>query len=266
MDSFDQSARTMTPRQSEYRIRTASGIEKWVFGRAVPEREADGSILWNGFLTDITDRKRSEERIHNLAYYDQLTRLPNRAMLVSRLRQPLFTDGAESTRGALLLIDLDQFKVLNDTKGHHIGDLLLSEVAARLGQTVRADDLVARLGGDEFVVVLEGLSLDLDDAVAAVQALGSRILSAIGLPFELDGYTFHTSASVGITLFHGDDAEVEDLLKRADLAMYEAKAAGRGSLRFFEPGMQEVADERLALMTELREALHMGGLQLAFQP
>jgi diguanylate cyclase (GGDEF)-like protein/PAS domain S-box-containing protein len=265
-ESFLHSARTMTPRQSEYRIRTASGIEKWVFGRAVPEREADGSILWNGFLTDVTDRKRSEERIHNLAYYDQLTRLPNRAMLVSRLRQALFTDGAESTRGALLFIDLDQFKVLNDTKGHHIGDLLLSEVAARLRQTVRADDLVARLGGDEFVVVLEGLPLDLDGAVAAVQALGSRILSAIGLSFELDGYTFHTSASVGITLFHGDDAEVEDLLKRADLAMYEAKAAGRGSLRFFEPGMQEVADERLALMTELREALRMGGLQLAFQP
>src|SRR4029077_5420708 len=117
-----------------------------------------------------------------------------------------------------------------------------------------------------FVVMLEGLPNDLDGAVAAAEALARRILSAIALPFELDGYAFHTSASVGIALFRGDDVEVEDLLKRADLAMYEAKAAGRGSLRFFEPTMQEVADERLALMTELREALRMGGLQLAFQP
>ena len=131
---------------------------------------------------------------------------------------------------------------------------------------MRTGDLVARLGGDEFVVMLAGLALDPDAAVAAVQSLGSRILSAIGLPFELDGYVFHTSASLGITIFHGNDVEVEDLLKRADLAMYEAKAAGRGSLRFFEPSMQEVANERLALLTELREALRMSGLALAFQP
>jgi diguanylate cyclase (GGDEF)-like protein/PAS domain S-box-containing protein len=266
IESFAHSARTMTPRQAEYRIRTASGAEKWVFGRAVPEREPDGSILWNGFLTDVTDRKRSEQRIHDLAFYDPLTRLPNRAMLLNRLRETLLADSAATSRGALLFIDLDQFKVLNDTKGHHVGDLLLSEVAVRLRQAMRGDDMVARLGGDEFVVMLQGLPLDLDATVAAAHTLASRILSATRLPFELDGYAFHTSASIGIALFHGTQVEVDDLLKRADLAMYEAKAAGRGSLRFFEPCMQELADKRLALVTELREALRNGGLDLVYQP
>ena len=264
--SFDESARTMAPRQSEYRIKTAAGIEKWIFGRSVPEREPDGSILWNGFLTDITDRKRSEQRIHDLAYYDPLTRLPNRAMLLDRIRAALFRDGAGLGHGALLIIDLDQFKVLNDSKGHHIGDLLLCEVASRLRQIVPSDDLVARLGGDEFVVMLAGLANDPDAAVATARGLAVRILSAIGMPFELEGYSFLTSASVGIALFRGDELEVEDLLKRADLAMYEAKAAGRGSLRFFEASMQDEAERRLALMTDLREALNAGELCLAFQP
>jgi diguanylate cyclase (GGDEF)-like protein len=266
MASFDESARTMTPRQSEYRIRTASGVEKWVFGRSVPEREPDGSILWNGFLTDITDRKRSEERIHNLAYYDPLTRLPNRAMLMDWVRAALVPDDARSSHGGLLIIDLDQFKVLNDSKGHHIGDLLLCEVAARLRQVVRSEDLVARLGGDEFVVMLADLASDPDEAVAGARALAARVLSAIGLPFELEGYSFLTSASVGVALFSGDELEVEDLLKRAEFAMYEAKAAGRGSLRFFEASMQDEAERRLALMTDLREALAAGELCLAFQP
>jgi diguanylate cyclase (GGDEF)-like protein/PAS domain S-box-containing protein len=266
MESFSQSAQTMTARESEYRVRTRSGVEKWVFARAVPEREPDGSILWNGFLTDVTERKRSEERIHDLAYYDPLTRLPNRALLLARLHKALANQRAGSSHGALLFIDLDQFKVLNDTKGHHIGDLLLCEVAARLRQTMRTDDLVARLGGDEFLVMLAGLPDDLEGAAAAAQALAARILSAIGVTFELEDYSFQTSASIGIALFRGDDVEVEDLLKRADLAMYEAKAAGRGSLRFFEPSMQEMADQRLTLTTDLREALSLGELALAFQP
>jgi diguanylate cyclase (GGDEF)-like protein/PAS domain S-box-containing protein len=266
MESFDRSARTLNPRQSEYRIRTVDGTEKWVFGHAVPEREPDGSTLWHGYLMDVSERKRSERKIYDLAYFDPLTKLPNRTMLLDGLRQALSTSRRTGGSGALLFIDLDQFKILNDTKGHHIGDLLLTEVAIRLRRQIGERDVVARLGGDEFVILLQGGSGDPVEAEAAVETVGRRVLAVLGEPFMLDGFPFQTSASVGATLFHGEERDIDELLKRADLAMYAAKASGRGSLRFFAPEMQEAAEERLALTTELRDALEADGLALVYQP
>ena len=263
--SVEDSARTMTPWQSEYRVVPRGGSERWIFGHSVPEREADGSILWHGFLTDVTERKQAEARIYDLAYRDTLTGLPNRAALVEGLHGALAAPNQRYWR-ALLFIDLDQFKVLNDTKGHHFGDRLLCGVAARLKPIVGEDDLVARLGGDEFVVMVRDLSADGESAEVQVKRIADRIHAAIADPFVLDGFPFHTSASIGVALFRGNEVGVDELLKRADMAMYEAKATGRGAMTFFAAEMQTILEERLALTMELRDSLEAGALTLAYQP
>ena len=168
--------------------------------------------------------------------------------------------------GALLFIDLDQFKILNDSKGHHVGDRLLCEVADRLRAETPGTDLVARFGGDEFVVLLQSLGADAEKAVEKVDRFGREIGEAIARPFTLDGLPFHTTASIGVALFQGAEGEVDDLLKRADLAMYEAKTAGRASLRFFAPVMQATLEDGIALTAELKDALINGGLDLVYQP
>ena len=150
---------TLTPFQQEYRLCLADGTVKWVLAHSVPEREADGSTLWHGYMVDISDRKRSEAKIHELAYFDALTHLPNRIPLRERLQRAL-APGERKAGSALLFVDLDHFKVLNDTKGHHVGDLLLCEVAKRICDGLAVEDFVARLGGDEFVILLTGLSED----------------------------------------------------------------------------------------------------------
>jgi len=264
--SLRDSARTLGPWQCEYRVNLPDGTRKWVFGHSVPEREADGSTLWHGFLTDVSDRKRNEARIYDLAYFDPLTRLPNRAMLIDALWEALSTNAGSRLCGALLLIDLDQFKNLNDSKGHHAGDRLLCEVADRLRAQTPGTDLVARAGGDEFVVLLQNLGDDAGAAAERADRCGREIGEAIARPFTLDGLPFHITASVGVALFQGDGVEVHDLLKRADLAMYEAKTAGRASLRFFAPEMQANLEERIALTAELKDALINGGLDLVYQP
>jgi diguanylate cyclase (GGDEF)-like protein/PAS domain S-box-containing protein len=266
MASFEHSAKTLTPRQTEYRVRTTAGVEKWVFGHSVPEREPDGSILWHGFLTDISERKRAEAKIYDLAYFDPLTSLPNRAKLLEGLGEVL--SSSEQTRrwGALFFIDLDQFKTLNDTKGHHTGDRLLCEVATRLKSRIHGKEIVARLGGDEFVVILPDLGTRADHAADQVRRCGQDFLSTFREPFILNGFPFSTTASIGVALFFGTAISVDELLMRADLAMYEAKASGRGSLRLFELAMQKNLEEQLALSTELREALQQGALSLVYQP
>ncbi len=265
-ESLDQSAKTLTPWQCEYRVNLPDGSQKWVFAHSVPEREADGCILWHGFFTDVTERKKSEARIHDLAYFDPLTRLPNRTMLIDSLRQALSWSERTGLSGALLFIGLDQFKLLNDTKGHHIGDLLLCEVARRIKERARRDDFVARLGSDEFVVILQNLAGGLGGASVDVETVATKILLAINQPVEFNGLPFQTTASIGAALFHGQERGFEDLLKRADLAMYEAKIGRRGSMRFFEPEMQANFEERLSLTTDLRGALERGNLTLEYQP
>ena len=216
-------------------------------------------------LTDITLRKAAEDEIKHLAFYDPLTRLPNRRLLLDRLHQALAACGRSHRQGALLFIDLDNFKTLNDTLGHDIGDVLLQEVTQRLTGCVREGDTVARLGGDEFVIMLEDLSENAQEAGAQSQAVGEKALAAVNRPYLLVGHAHSSSASIGVTLFDEHHRDVNELLKRADLAMYQAKAAGRNLLRFFDQGMQAAVTARAAMETELRAGIEAGQLLLHYQ-
>lgn len=218
-----------------------------------------------GTFVDFTERKKAESEIHHLAFYDTLSQLPNRRLLLDRLKQAVATSLRHHTSGALLFIDLDNFKTLNDTKGHNIGDLLLVEVAKRLRTCVREDDTLARFGGDEFVVLLEGLSED--KPLAAVQArnVGEKILDALSQSYFLDGDEFHSSSSMGITLFAEYKGEFDELFKQADTAMYEAKKSGKNTLRFFDPIMQEELQARAMLESGMRDALRNHEFRLYFQ-
>ncbi len=214
---------------------------------------------------DISQRKEAEETIRKLAFHDALTHLPNRQLLLDRLRHALaFSDRSES-RGALLFIDLDNFKTLNDTLGHVMGDLLLQQVAGRLVSSVREGDTIARLGGDEFVVMLENLSVQEIVAAEQVDAIGGKILAALGEPYQLESQVFRSSGSLGATLFSGETQDAEELLKQADIAMYQAKKAGGNALRFFDHKMQEVINARVAMEEQLRAALENGQFELYYQ-
>ena len=265
-DSMDHSKRTMSTWQCEYRVTLPNSPEKWLFAQAVPEREADGSTLWHGFITDVSERKRSEAKIYDLAYFDPLTRLPNRSLLLEGLGRAIESSGDSGRWGAVLFIDLDQFKILNDTKGHHIGDRLLCGIADRLRAWSRPGDTVARLGGDEFLVVRPDISDDARAARELIDASGNQLLSLIGSPFEFDEFPFQTTASIGVVLFRGGAKTVDQLLMHADLAMYEVKAAGRASMRFFETEMQIALEEKLNLRNDLRDAIGNGELRLVYQP
>jgi diguanylate cyclase (GGDEF)-like protein/PAS domain S-box-containing protein len=226
----------------------------------------DGQVThYVGTFSDITENSEAEAQIHRLAYYDALTQLPNRRLLQDRLSQALAACGRSKQYGAVLFLDLDNFKTLNDTRGHDTGDQLLIEVTRRLRMAVRECDTVARLGGDEFIVLLEELSDQPDEAAKLAKQIGEKLGITIGLPCHIDGTDFHCTASIGIRLFHTQET-VEELLKHADLAMYQAKASGRNTLRFFDPAMQAKLDERSELESELRKALKHQQLQLYYQP
>lgn len=218
-----------------------------------------------GSFTDITDSKLAEAEIHRLAYYDALTHLPNRRLLQDRLSHALTASGRNGQYGALFFIDLDNFKSLNDTRGHDVGDQLLLEVALRLRNTVREGDTVARLGGDEFVVLLEGMGGDADEAARLAKQMGDKLRDSMEQPFKLGDYEYPCRLSMGVSLFQRDDS-VEELLKHADLALYQAKNAGRNTLRFFDPEMQAALENRSMLEMDLRQALERGELVLYYQP
>ena len=264
--SARESALKLTPWRHEYRQIFPDGTLRWLYCDAVPEREADGSILWCGFITDITDRKTSEQHIERLAFYDELTGLPNRRLLIDRLQSAMRSSARNKLAGALLFIDLDNFKDLNDTQGHDVGDVLLEQVAGRLVSCVRGVDTVARLGGDEFVVLLAELASASDEAATQAEQVGHKILAALNQPYEFNGIAHHSTPSIGVAMFHDSGQSVEDLLKRADLAMYQAKAAGRNALCFFEPAMQAVVTQRAELEAELRQGLARGELMVYYQP
>lgn len=206
-------------------------------------------------LTDISQRKAAENEIEHLAFFDALTGLPNRRLLLNRLQQALANSARTKRNGALLFIDLDNFKSLNDTLGHDMGDLLLQQVAQRLALCMRECDTVARLGGDEFVVMLEDLSSELRETINLTAAVGEKILATMNRNFILEGHEHRSTPSIGITVFEGHQNTLEELLKRADLAMYEAKAAGRNTLRFFDPKMQSAVTERFGMEEDLRRGL-----------
>ncbi len=246
------------------RRKTGEAYPEWLMITAVKD-DGGQTTHYVGTFTDITLRKTAEDEIKNLAFYDPLTRLPNRRLLLNRLQQALSSSTRSGKYGALLFIDLDNFKTLNDTLGHDIGDLLLQQVAKRLATCVREGDSVARLGGDEFVVMLEDLGENSLEAAAQAETVGEKILALLNQTSQLAGYKYLSTASIGIALFSGHQSNIDDLLKRADLAMYQSKASGRNTLRFFDPEMQAVVTTRVELETGLREALLKGQFLLYYQ-
>jgi diguanylate cyclase (GGDEF)-like protein/PAS domain S-box-containing protein len=235
---------------------------RWTLVR--DEQGAATSILC--INTDITQRKAAEQKIQRLAFYDSLTQLPNRLLLLERLQQAISVANSGQRVGALLFIDLDNFKNLNDTLGHDKGDLLLKQVAQRLTASLRENDTVARLGGDEFVLLLEDLGPDPVQAAAQAEAIGHKIIGSFNLPFYLDSYEYFSTPSIGVTLFNDTVCSVDELLKRADIAMYQAKACGRNAMRFFDPGMQAVVSARAELEADMRHGLLENEFILHYQP
>ncbi|WP_439537300.1 putative bifunctional diguanylate cyclase/phosphodiesterase [Methyloversatilis sp.] len=221
-----------------------------------------------GFCVDITEQKQAEEQILQLAYYDPLTALPNRRLLMDRLQRAMAVSGRSQQFGALFILDLDHFKNLNDTQGHDLGDRLLIEVAKRLTSALRQEDTVARLGGDEYVMVIEGLGLDAATATRQAEAVADKVRSALAQPFILqaDRPPHHSTTSIGVTLFQAHETAAELLLKQADVALYQAKNAGRNTSRFFNPDMQAAIDARAAMETALRRGIAQHELTLYCQP
>ncbi len=240
----------------------------WACISGSPMFDTDGKFRgYHGIGRDISVQKQTGEEIHRLAFYDALTGLPNRRLLLEQLKKALHSNTRHHQHGALLFIDLDNFKTLNDTLGHDVGDLLLQQVAQRLVGCVREADTVARLGGDEFVLVLEDLEPTTHGAASQADSVGKKILYTLNQPYDLAGREHHSSPSMGITLFDSHSTSVDDLLKQADLAMYQAKAAGRNTLRFFDVSMQTELESWVAMEFDLRDGLQGGEeLVLYFQP
>lgn len=237
---------------------------KWLTISAVVGTE--GNVTnYIGTHFDISEQKKAEEKIEALAFFDQLTGLPNRILLLDRLEQTK-TLGARSGRySALLFVDIDNFKTLNDTQGHDIGDALIKLVAQRLKTCVREVDTVARLGGDDFVIILASLSTSEAEAAMAAESLAEKILGALNQTYQLNNASHHCTASIGVTLFQGTGIPVEELMKQADLSMYKAKAAGRNTCHFFDPAMEVAVRERAALEKDLRAALDEQQFLLHYQ-
>jgi diguanylate cyclase (GGDEF)-like protein/PAS domain S-box-containing protein len=228
--------------QMEFEVVGLKGGRRWLETHAVPMQEY-GRTVHLAVTRDITERKKMEEQIHQLAFYDTLTHLPNRRLMVDRLAQNMTTSRRTGRYGALMFLDLDNFKPLNDTHGHVVGDLLLVEVAARLKRCVREMDNVSRFGGDEFVVMLSELDVDKSESILQSRVIAEKIRTALSEPYFLtarnDGLTdttiqHHCTASIGVTVFINHEASQDDIIKWADLAMYEAKAAGRNQIRFYQ--------------------------------
>jgi diguanylate cyclase (GGDEF)-like protein/PAS domain S-box-containing protein len=245
----------------------AHGQPYWVSVSGTPIFDAKGQFRgYRGIGRDISTRKSAEDETQRLAFYDTLTGLPNRRLLTDRLSHAQGTSARNRRFGALLFIDLDNFKDLNDTLGHDVGDQLLEQVALRLVSCLREGDTAARFGGDEFVVMLEDLSEDETEAASQAELVAEKILARLNAPYELVGRQHNSSPSIGITLFCGSGLSVDELLKRADVAMYQAKAAGRNTLRFFDPEMQAAVLARAALDADLRQGLQREELLLHYQP
>ena len=248
-------------------LRHLDGGWRWFHSNAVPLKDETGQVVGlQGSAMDITERKVSEEKIDRLAFYDVLTGLPNRRLLIDRLQQALAATARHQCKGALLLIDLDHFKTLNDTLGHDQGDLLLQHAARRLCACLRESDSVARVGGDEFIVLMEDMSQSDQEVAAQAKVLGEKIIDTLSQPYHLGSSMHHSTASIGVALFDGTQQEsTEEHLKQVELAMYQAKAAGRNTLRFFDPQMQAVVTARATLESSLREALEKNQFILHYQ-
>ena len=238
---------------------------KWLAISSV--KGVDGVVShYIGTHYDISERKKAEEKIRALAFFDQLTGLPNRTLLLDRLKQAMTASGRNDTHGALLFIDLDNFKTLNDTLGHDMGDLLLKQAAERLTTCVREGDTLARVGGDEFVVVLTSLGTSEREAANSTETVAEKILATLSQVYQLKAVAQRSSASIGATLFKGSAISVDDLMKQSDLTMYKSKAAGRNTFSFFDPAMESAVKARAVLEEDLRHAVAENQFLLHYQP
>ncbi|HAL39185.1 MAG TPA: GGDEF domain-containing protein [Polaromonas sp.] len=253
--------------RGELMIYKKGGSWFWVELEIVSVLASSGELThWVAVGRDITERKAAEDEIHHLAFYDALTELPNRQLLLDRLRHVLAQSTRTLRQGALMFIDLDNFKVLNDTLGHHKGDLLLQKIATRLSACVRETDTLARLGGDEFVVMLEDLGDDPDAAAARARIVAEKVLNELREPFDLDGHQHYATSSIGVTSLNGLQGSVSELLKQADLAMYQAKTLGRNTVCFFDPDMQSAVSAKAAISSDLPIGLQENQFLLYYQP
>ena len=249
----------------------SEGLHRRKDGTMLPVEIISNYIAINGeeysfcFVNDITERKHAEEAIHLLAFNDPLTKLPNRRLLIDRLNIALLASERNKHYGGLLFLDMDNFKTLNDTFGHQYGDLLLIEVALRLKDCVRETDTVARFGGDEFVILLENISEDIEETSHNITHVAEKIRTSLSAAYHLNEYTQRSFASIGVYIFYGNSDSADELLKRADMAMYQAKNTGRNKVQFFDPLMQQAMEMRAALESDLREAIVAEQLQLFYQ-
>ncbi|HMA98355.1 MAG TPA: PAS domain S-box protein, partial [Wenzhouxiangella sp.] len=251
----------------ESQIRNAAGKTRDVVFHKATLTNFPGQITGLvGAVVDVTERKQADAKIHRLAYYDSLTDLPNRRLLQDRLHHAMALCRRSGGHGALIFLDIDDFKELNDSRGHDAGDRLLVAIKERLVAGARESDTIARMGGDEFVVMLEDLSDDPEEAALQTRQVGEKIRLDLAVPYQLGSAEYRSTASLGIALFNGHEESLEVLLKHADLAMYRAKDGGRNTVRFFDPGMQTTLNERIALESDLRAALDLGQLEPYFQP
>jgi diguanylate cyclase (GGDEF)-like protein/PAS domain S-box-containing protein len=252
-------------RNLETRFRKKSGEIFWGLISAAAT-EIEGVPCLVSITRDISDVKAARDEIRDLSFYDPLTHLPNRRLLMDRLRRSPLTSARNRHKRALLFVDLDNFKSLNDTLGHQTGDLLLQEAALRLSACVRESDTVARCGGDEFAVMLDNLNEVAENAAAQAQIIGEKILAICGLPYLLAGHECHCPSSIGITVFGNEQENANDALQRAEIAMFQAKEAGRNTIRFFAPALQAAVSARATMEEDLRQAIKSNQFVLYYQP
>ena len=246
----------------DYRVVWPDGTVHWIANRGQVHRGPDGRAQRVvGVAMNITERKIAEQRIAHMAHHDALTGLPNRVLLRDRIQQAIAQAHRSGVQLAVLFLDLDRFKNINDSLGHQLGDRLLQSVASRILVCVREGDTVSRVGGDEFVIVIPGI-----DSAADASSVASKILEVLGTAFHLHGNDLHVAASIGISLYPADGSDAETLMRNADTAMYHAKDSGRGNFQFFTQHMNVAAQQRLTLENSLRRALEAGEFQLHYQP
>lgn len=267
-NSIFVSARELSLRGEQYRVQHPERGEIWLESHATPERLPEGGTRWYGYVWEVTDRKRSEEQIRELALFDPLTGLANRRLLRDRIEHALAAAQRSGQIGAVLMLDLDNFKTLNDTQGHDVGDALLVEVGQRMTRRVRASDTIARLGGDEFVVLLESLSPNKGEARERSLQVAETIQQSLNQPYQLgdDQPPYHTSVSIGVSFFKDGSISVDDLLRQADIGMFQAKESGRNRICLFSEQRLLAIQSRTSLLQELRQALQEQEFLLYYQP